>query len=319
MDFFDKTGKMAIGSRLRMLTDRVTSDAAQIYELYGIDIKPKWFPLFFVLADGEEKTVTGIAKEIGHSHPSVSNIAREMAAKGMLRGVSREGDRRRNVIALSPHGMEVAAKIMEVCKDVGTAVEDVSRETRNDLWRAIGEWEERLAQKSLLQRVREARKAREGKDIRIVDYEPRYEAVFKSLNEQWITRYWKLEPHDVECLDHPQESILDKGGHIFVATYKGQPVGVCALSKMDSPVYDYELVKLAVSPDAQGRGIGTLLCQAVIDKAKELGAKMLFLESNTLLRPAIHTYRKLGFEELPECHSDYERGNIQMELNLTHP
>ena len=81
MDFFNRTGKIAIGSRLRMLTDAVTSDASQIYELYGIDIKPKWFPLLFVLAGGKEKTITGIAKEIGHSHPSVSNIVGEMTAR----------------------------------------------------------------------------------------------------------------------------------------------------------------------------------------------------------------------------------------------
>lgn len=34
MNFFEKTGKMAIGSRLRMLTDTVTADANCIYELY---------------------------------------------------------------------------------------------------------------------------------------------------------------------------------------------------------------------------------------------------------------------------------------------
>ena len=45
MDFFDRTGKMAIGSRLRMLTDRITNDAAEIYRLYGVDIRPKWFPV----------------------------------------------------------------------------------------------------------------------------------------------------------------------------------------------------------------------------------------------------------------------------------
>ena len=67
MDFFDKTGKMAIGSRLRLLTDRLTADAADIYRLYGNDFKPKWFPVFFVLVGGEAKTVTSIAHEIGHS------------------------------------------------------------------------------------------------------------------------------------------------------------------------------------------------------------------------------------------------------------
>ncbi len=154
-------------------------------------------------------------------------------------------------------------------------------------------------------------------DIAVVAYEPRYKEVFKTLNEQWITRHWRIEPHDLAYLNHPQESIIDKGGFIFVATYRDRPVGVCALCKMDSPDYDYELAKLAVSPDAQGLGIGTELCRAVIDKARALGAKAVFLESNTRLKPAIHTYLKLGFRELSELHPAYERGNIQMELKLT--
>ena len=70
MDFFNQTGKLAIGSRLRMLTDKITVDAAAIYKMFGVDLKPKWFPVFFVLSRGEAKTITSIAKEIGHSHPS---------------------------------------------------------------------------------------------------------------------------------------------------------------------------------------------------------------------------------------------------------
>ena len=35
MDFFNQTGKMAIGSRLRMLTDKITNDAELIYGMYG--------------------------------------------------------------------------------------------------------------------------------------------------------------------------------------------------------------------------------------------------------------------------------------------
>ena len=87
---------------------------------------------------------------------------------------------------------------------------------------------------------------------------------------------------------------------------------------MDDPVYDYELAKLAVQPHAQGKGIGEILCHAAIDKAKDMKAKILFLESNTLLKPAIHTYKKLGFKELAENHPAYERGNIQMELKITY-
>ena len=85
MDFFNQTGKLAIGSRLRMLTDKITVDAAAIYKMFGVDLKPKWFPVFFVLSRGEAKTITSIAKEIGHSHPSVSNIIKEMVAKGLVK------------------------------------------------------------------------------------------------------------------------------------------------------------------------------------------------------------------------------------------
>lgn len=316
MDFFDKTGKMAIGSRLRLLTDRITADAADIYRLYGNDFKPKWFPVFFVLADGEAKTVTSIAHEIGHSHPSVSNIVKDMKAHGLIIDNTGHSDGRCNLVRLSKKGIGMAASIRETCDDVDSAVEGVCREAAHDLWRAIDEWERLLTEKSLLQRVKEARKIREKADVAVIPYEPCHKELFKSLNEDWITRHWQIEPHDLDYLDHPQEYIIDKGGFIFVAIYKGKPVGVCALCKMDDPLYDYELAKLAVSPKAQGKGIGLLLCETAIGKAKELGAKRLFLESNTLLKTAIHIYRKLGFKELSEYHPAYERGDIQMELSI---
>ena len=164
--------------------------------------------------------------------------------------------------------------------------------------------------------IKKKKKERESKDIKIVPYEPCYQSAFRTLNEEWITAYFRMEEADYKALDHPKEYILEKGGAILVALYKDEPVGVCALCKMDHPLYDYELAKLAVSPKVQGKGIGVLLCEAVVNKAKELGGKRIFIESNTRLKPAIHIYHKLGFKELPEYHTTYERGDIQMELMI---
>ena len=41
-----------MGSRLRWLADIVTRDAAEIYRMYDIDIKPKWFPVLYMLFYG---------------------------------------------------------------------------------------------------------------------------------------------------------------------------------------------------------------------------------------------------------------------------
>lgn len=316
MDFFDRTGKMAIGSRLRMLTDRITADAAEIDKLYGMDIRPKWFPVLFALSDGEMKTITGIAREIGQTHPSVSNIVKEMTSRKLIRKVAGKGDKRQTVIALSAQGRELCALLPEICGDMAVVVEEVSQATNNDLWEAIREWEEQLAEKSLLQRVKEVRRARKAKDIEIVPYEPRFRETFVELNKEWITKYFEMEEADLRALEHPQEYILDKGGYIAVGCYRGEPVGVCALIRMDDPTYDYELSKLAVSPKAQGLGMGVMLCEAVIEQARRLGARKLYLESNTRLHPAIHIYRKVGFLELPKRPSEYKRANIWMELTL---
>lgn len=154
------------------------------------------------------------------------------------------------------------------------------------------------------------------KNITIVDFEVSHKAAFRSLNEEWITKYFEMEDADYKALDHPQEYILDKGGYIAVALLNNEVVGTCALLKMENDRFDYELAKMGVSPKTQGMGIGYLLGLKIIDKARELGAKSIFLESNTILAPAIRLYRKLGFTEIEHIETPYKRCNIQMERKL---
>jgi DNA-binding MarR family transcriptional regulator/GNAT superfamily N-acetyltransferase len=316
MEFFNQVGKMAIGSRLRMLTEKITEDAAQIYKLYAIDMNPKWFPVFYVLSAGETKTITDLAKEIGHSHPSVSKIIREMSKQGLVAEKKDKKDGRRNMVSLSPKGKEIIIKIADQYTDVNHAIEQLTSQAQNDLWKAIEEWEFLLEQKTLLQRVSEQRKERESQNVQIIDYTPKYKQAFKQLNEQWINTWFKMEEADHRSLDNPQGYILDKGGHILVALYNGEPVGVCALIKMDDQEYDFELAKMAVSPTVQGKNIGWLLGTAIKEKARSLGATKIYLESNTILKPAINLYHKLGFHKVAGRKTPYERCNIQMELSL---
>ena len=314
MDFFTQTGKMAIGSRLRLLTDTITADALDIYKLYNVKLQPKWFPVFHTLTQGNF-TITEIAQQIGHSHPSVSKIVAEMANAGLITE-KKDKDGRKNLVSLSKKGRELSEKIKDQYIDVTNAVEAISKEARHDLWKAIEEWEFLLNRKSLFQYVREQRKQRESQKVKIVPYKQKYADAFKKLNEEWINRYFKMEQADLKSLDHPKEYVLDKGGEIFVALYDDEPVGVCALVKMDDPEFDFELAKMAVSPKAQGKSIGWLLGQAIIDKARSLGGKKLYIESNTSLKAAINLYYKLGFTKIAGRATPYERCNIQMELEL---
>ena len=314
MDFYTRTGKMALGSRLRRLSEEMTEQAAGIYDLYQVDLQPKWFPVFYSLSPTQEKSITDIAKEIGHTHPSVSQIVREMAIKGYVIEKKGAADGRKNFVLLSPAGQQLREKMQPQLDDVTSAIEKAMKETHHDLWKAIGEWEFLLEQKSLLQRVGIEKKIRESARIQIVDFIPAYQAAFRQLNEEWITTWFRMEEGDYKALDHPREYILDKGGHIFMALYKGEPVGTCSLIRMDDG--SFELAKMGVSPKTQGLGIGYLLGRACIEKARALGARRVYLESNTRLKPAINLYHKLGFRKVAGPPSPYERCDIQMELIL---
>jgi GNAT superfamily N-acetyltransferase len=148
----------------------------------------------------------------------------------------------------------------------------------------------------------------------IIAYQPEHQAAFRALNEEWITRYFRLEEPDHRMLQDPQGYILERGGYIFMARHAGKIVGTCALLKEEDG--SFELAKMAVTPEAQGLGLGYLLGQAAIQKAQEAGAPYVFLLSNRRLTPALTLYQKLGFVEVPLPASDYQRADIKMELRL---
>ncbi|MTI22592.1 GNAT family N-acetyltransferase [Fulvivirga sp. RKSG066] len=313
----DEIGEMSLGTRLRMLSETVMKDAKELYALYDVELKPKWFPVFYSLSHiPGGKSITSIANEIKHSHPSVIKIVKEMAKAGLVVEKKDDKDGRKNNIHLTTKGREVAVKIEHQYLDVGNAIKDALAQTRHNLWKAMQEFEYLLEQQSLYERVVAQRKTRETASVSIVEYHPKYKEAFKKLNEEWITRYFKLEAADLKAIDHPQENIIDKGGAILVAIEGHAVLGVCALLKMEDRPKVYELAKMAVSPAAQGKGIGRLLGEAIIDKARQLDADIVYLESNTKLKPAISLYEKLGFKKVAGHPTPYERANIQMELVL---
>ncbi|WP_300691870.1 GNAT family N-acetyltransferase [Chryseobacterium sp.] len=151
-------------------------------------------------------------------------------------------------------------------------------------------------------------------EVKIVAYESQYKEVFKALNEEWIKTFFVMEAGDYKLLDHPEEEILNKGGHIVFALLDGEAVGTCALVKTEDDPLTFELSKMAVSPKAQGKKLGYLLGSALVEKARDLNAGKVFLVTNSILIPAIKLYEKLGFIHTPIGNAEYDRADVRMEL-----
>jgi N-acetylglutamate synthase-like GNAT family acetyltransferase len=150
--------------------------------------------------------------------------------------------------------------------------------------------------------------------IEIIDYKAEYSGYFKTLNIEWIQKYFSVEPADEYVLSNPQSAILDKGGFIFFAKYDTEIVGTCALIKVNDKTF--ELAKMAVNEKFQNLGIGKLLIGKAIQKAKEIQMEKLELYTNNQLIKALDIYHKYGFQVVPLDNHPTKRANIKMELIL---
>jgi N-acetylglutamate synthase-like GNAT family acetyltransferase len=150
--------------------------------------------------------------------------------------------------------------------------------------------------------------------VEILPYSPAYNSAFKTINQAWVESLFSLEPFDIAQFERPEETIVKTGGTIIFAKLGEEVVGTVALYK--SGEHTFEMIKMGVDPKAQGRGVGLLLGQSIIAKAREMGGKKLILYSNSKLKAALHIYEKLGFKSVIPESGKYCRCDVKMEMDL---
>ncbi|PMD90694.1 MarR family transcriptional regulator [Siphonobacter sp. BAB-5405] len=313
MDIISQLGPLAFVSRMRRLAESVNLHARAVYQQYGLDFDPKCFPVFWTLCEVGPLGISELAEYIGFSHPGVIQLAKQLEQDGLIVSGKSDTDKRKRILKLSEKGEALRPEFQKVWTHIQAVNTGLIAERRHNLLWAVEEIEGVLVQQDYLSIYKDYLKTQQLEEVEILDYDPAYAPYFKSLNQAWIEQYFRLEPHDLEQLDHPEE-ILQKGGVILFARYQQEIVGTVAL--VQEKPGDFEIVKMAVSPQVQGRQIGKKLGQAILQKAREAGAAQVWLESNTRLVPAIELYKKLGFYKVAMTATPYERADIRMQCDL---
>lgn len=315
MDLIRQLGELAIGSRLKRLSDYILGNGVDIYKLYGIDFNPHWFPIYYALTKNEKMGIMELATELQMSHPAIIKLAKELESNGYIQSIKGEEDKRKRFLKLTKEGKEMLPEMELVWKDIAQSLGQMVGNHQNNLLGAVSAFESDFKSLGFVERVEKMRKKRLQSTVEIIDYAPEYAEDFKRINYDWIKKYFKIEEADVRALEQHKEKIIDTGGWIFFARVEDKIVGTCALVKANDDLF--ELAKMGVYEEYRGWKIGQKLGEAIIRKAKEMGGKTLFLESNKSLTPAIKLYEKLGFQEIPtKSPSEYERSDIKMEMKL---
>lgn len=312
MGFLADQGVLALGSRLKALSDQLYDAGDQAYRAQGYAMQARWFPVLKLLAERGPTAVGDIAREIGQTHSAVSQLANKLIAAGFVRARGDRSDRRRRVLALTAKAEAELKALRPVWQAVSETVTALIAETGVDFMAALEGLERGLAARPAHEAIVERIRTDARRRLRIVPWDPPLREHFYRLNAEWLQKHFYIEQVDHEVLSEPERVILEPGGAIFFALLDEEVVGTCALLQESPGVF--ELTKMAVTERYQGLGIGRRLLAAVIEEFRRRDGRELFLESNSKLPPALKLYASMGFEMQPQVRpgSHYQRADVYM-------
>jgi GNAT superfamily N-acetyltransferase len=123
--------------------------------------------------------------------------------------------------------------------------------------------------------------------------------VLAGLQDHWGT----LDPTLNPDLDDIGGWYGSRDGHTIVAEIDGRIVGTGTMHRVDDQTG--VLVRMSVSRDQRGKGVGKALVRALADEAKKRGYARLICETTDTWQDAINLYVATGFAIVDQRDGDY--------------
>jgi DNA-binding MarR family transcriptional regulator len=310
-----------LGSRLKRLAERLQGDAAKLIREAGFDLQPAQMPLLAALDRYGPLTVGDAVAALGVSQPAVTRSALALVEAGLLTGSKTEADLRQKTLALTPAGAAAVQRAKAgFWKLVDDAVRDLCGGLSGSFLEQLSGLEAALDRSSLEDRVGKlGQQPRVAHGLQLREYSDELAEAFARINAEWIASMFTMEENDRQILANPRSLIIDRGGVIlFVEADGAGIVGTCALLRIEEGVF--ELTKMGVLESARGLKAGEFLLRQILDRARGMQMRRLYLLTSSKCEAAIHLYEKLGFVHdatvMQDYGSRYARCNVAMSYPL---
>jgi ribosomal protein S18 acetylase RimI-like enzyme len=113
-----------------------------------------------------------------------------------------------------------------------------------------------------------------------------------------------------------EAELIAPDGALLVARLDGSPVGCGAVRKLDG--ITAEIKRMWIDPAARGRGVARYLLAPLEDAARELGCRLVRLDTSAHLTEAIALYRSSGYGEIA-AYNDNRYAGLWFDKRLTGP
>jgi DNA-binding MarR family transcriptional regulator len=153
-DVILKNGYRALSCRLRRLSDRLDRDLRDVYQAYGVQFDPAWYPVVAALATHGPLSLSEVAECTGLNPTSVAALRSKLAAEGIVEVAQDPRDLRRQRLNLTPKARVLTSDLDGLWSAIGKASQALCAETVPDLLNELELVEMALSRRRMPARVK---------------------------------------------------------------------------------------------------------------------------------------------------------------------
>ncbi|RYU96417.1 bifunctional helix-turn-helix transcriptional regulator/GNAT family N-acetyltransferase [Emticicia agri] len=299
MDLISDLGALALGSRLKRLSDRMMKSVSEIYRNSGIDFESKWFPLFYLLSKEGEKGIMEIAEILHISHPGVIQLAREMEKAGWIVSEKSGQDARKRHLKLTEKAWQTLPQLEEMWVSFKENNAKIIRGSQQNILLALEEFEHFLDNNDFKKQYYETFREMKENPIEIKLFDEQYQQQVEDMvlsiqNGEFnlgLTAQRQPDLHNLKAFYN------DKGNWLWVALNKNdEVVGTIGLERLNDK--QSVLRKMFIKKQYRGKALGlaSKLLEILLKEAKQQQFTEILLDTPLVTHAAHRFYESNGFE-----------------------
>lgn len=264
----------------RVVTERIGALNA---EYLGRDRSLGEARVLWEIGSGDDGSVAGLRTRLGLDSGYLSRLLRALEADGLVEVEHDSHDRRSRVARLTARGRTEWAALDRRSDELARSLLDpLSPRQRERLVVAMGEVERLLTAAA----------------VQLVAVDPEHEhaqACLEHYTEELNRRSERTFDPSVGATAPPAE-VRPPAGRFFVAYLHGEPIGCGAVKH--PPGAPAQIKRMWIAPAARGLGLGRRLLDTLESCAREAGATIARIETNSDLDEALALYASTGWTEV---------------------
>jgi DNA-binding MarR family transcriptional regulator len=152
-NIIEELGSLALATRLKNLSERLSKDVAAVYRASDFDFEPRWFAVIYALKEGDELSVTELAQLLQQTHPAVNQVANILVKKKIVTESKDEADQRKRMLKLSDKGIGLVNAMSPLWDKIRIADHELLSLLPTDFLLSVKSLENSLDDKTMYDRV----------------------------------------------------------------------------------------------------------------------------------------------------------------------